>query len=102
MQGKRPYTPKRNTVRQLEEEETDDRTETFQIITANAIDDSQLVTLKIKNGNFIRFQLDTGAQCNVLAIHNYKAATKDVSLKDMTAATTSSIISYGGTRHPVI
>ena len=103
MQGKRPYTPQRNMVRQLEEEEeTDDSTETFQINTVNAIDDSQLVTLKIKNGNFIRFQLDTGAQCNVLPIHIYKAATKDVSLKDMTAATTSSIISYGGIHHPVI
>ena len=107
MQSKRPYTPTRNMVRQLEEEkETDDSsldsTETFQINTVNAIGDSQLVISKIKNGNFLRFQLDTGAQFNVLPLHIYKAVKKDVSLKDLTAATTSSIISFGGTRHPVI
>ena len=32
------------------------------------IDDSQLGTLKLASGNFIRFQVDTGAQCNVIPL----------------------------------
>ena len=41
-------------------------------------DDSQLVTLKLESGNYVRFQPDTGAQCNVVPLHLYKKATKNV------------------------
>ena len=45
------------------------------------VDDSQCVTLKlVESGNFLRFQVDTGAQCNVVPLDLYKKATKDHSL----------------------
>lgn len=65
------------------------------------MDDSQLVTLKLKSGNYLRFQPDTGAQCNVIPLHLYKKATKDVSLKHVKTYQTA-IVAYGGSRIPVI
>ena len=41
-------------------------------VSANQSSDSSLVTLKVPSGNFIRFEIDTGARCNVLPIHIYK------------------------------
>ena len=38
-------------------------------------DESQFVTLKVESGNYIRFQVDTGAQCNVLPVETYKKQT---------------------------
>ena len=40
---------------------------------ATLLDDSQCVTLKLDSGNYIRFQIDSGAQCNVLPILRRKA-----------------------------
>ena len=37
-------------------------------ISAVTLDDSQLVTLKLEFGNYLRFQPDTGAQCNVVPV----------------------------------
>lgn len=53
--------------------------ETYQTeeVSAVRLDDSQLVTLKLESGSFIRFQPDTGAQCNVLPVHIYKQACND-------------------------
>ena len=82
MQDKRFHIPEESFVKQVDEE-TDHGSEIFQITSVNVLDDFQLVTLKIKNGNCIRFQLDTGAQCNVLPPHIYKAATKDVYLENI-------------------
>lgn len=59
------------------------------------------MTLRVESGNYIRFQPDTGAQCNVLPVHLYKKATKDHSLKMVTQAK-SSISAYGGSQLPVI
>ena len=75
----------RQTARVVELDETEE-TECHEIygisdIAAVQLDDSQLVTLKLKSGNYLRFQPDTGAQCNVIPLHLYKKATKDVSLK---------------------
>ena len=48
----------------LEDEEAG---EMYQIeVAAVKLDDSHLVTLKLESGNFIRFQPDTGAQCNTM------------------------------------
>jgi len=63
--------------------------------------DDQLVTFKLESGNYLRFQLDTGAQCNVVPVHLYKLATLDKKLSKFTK-NTSHIVSYGGTRIPVI
>ncbi len=40
------------------------------------MDDSQCVTLQLDSGNYLRFQVDTGVQCNVVPIDLYKKATK--------------------------
>ena len=37
--------------------------------SANQSIDSNLVTLKVPSGNFIRFKIDAGARCNVLPVH---------------------------------
>ena len=46
----------------------------FQVfkVSADQSSDSSLVTPKVPSGNFIRFEIDTGARCNVLPIHIYK------------------------------
>ena len=47
-------------------------------ISAVMLDDSQLVMLKLESGNYLRFQPNTEAQCNVVPLHLYKKATKDM------------------------
>ena len=64
-------------------------------ISAVTLDESQLVTLKLESGNYLRFQPDTGAQSNVVPLHLYKKATKDVDLCNVTPVNMV-IISYGG------
>ena len=69
----------------------------FQVfkVSANQSSDSSLVTLKVSSGNFICFEIDTGARCNVLPIHIYKKPTSDCDLKRVTPSK-SSIISHDG------
>ena len=73
----------------------------MQEISTVTLDNSQLVTLKLESGNYLRFQPDTGTQCNVVPLHLYKKATKDVDLCNATAVH-SAIISYGGTSIPIL
>ena len=68
---------------------------------ATLLDDSQCVTLKLDSGNYIRFQIDSGAQCNVLPLEMYKRATKDVQMNDVTKCQ-SSILAFGGSRLTVV
>lgn len=70
-------------------------------IAAVQLYDSQLVTLKLKSGNYLRFQPDTGTQCNVIPLHLYKKATKDVRVKHMKTYPTV-IVAYGGLKIPVV
>ena len=70
-------------------------------IAAITLDDSQLVTLKLESGNYLRFQPDTGAQCNVIPLHLYKKTTKDVDLCNVTPVNMA-IISYGGSSIPIL
>ena len=80
----------------------DDGNEIFQTqISAVNIDDAQLATVKLSNGNFLRFQADTGAQCNVLPSELYKKATKDHELIHVTPVQ-KKITAYGGTEIPVV
>ena len=60
------------------EDELSDEVFGVEGISAVTLDDSQLVTLKLESGNYVRFQPDTGAQCNVVPLHLYKKATNDV------------------------
>ncbi len=48
------------------------------------LDKSQFVTLKLESGNYLRFQVDTGAECNVIPLALYKKATKDFKLAHVT------------------
>ena len=56
-------------------------------VSAVDMDDSQFVTLKLEFGNYLRFQVDTGAQCNVLPLQLYKQATRDIKLANVTPPT---------------
>ncbi|KAK2570249.1 hypothetical protein P5673_005029 [Acropora cervicornis] len=95
-----PLSSTSNKVSLLEEE---DELPVFQVfkVSANQSSYSSLVTLKVPSGNFIRFEIDTGARCNVLPVHIYKKATSDCDLKRVTPAK-SSIISYDGGNIPVL
>lgn len=86
-----PLSSTSNKVSLLEEE---DELPVFQVfkVSANQSLDSSLVTLRVPSGNFIRFEIDTRARCNVLPVHIYKKATGDCDLKRVTPAK-SSIIS---------
>ena len=55
----------------------------------------------MESGNYLHFQPDTGAQSNVVPLHLYKKATKDVDLCNVTPVNTA-IISYGGTSIPIL
>ena len=70
-------------------------------ISAVGVDDSQLVTVRLDSGNYLRFQVDTGAQCNVASLQLYQQATKDHKLAHVTIAK-SRITAYGGTTLPVV
>ena len=56
---------------------------TAKIISSIKLRDEQTVSLKIRPKCYIRFQIDNGADCNVLPLHVYKAATGDHYLKNV-------------------
>ena len=60
------------------------------------MDNSQFITLASESGNFLRFQVDTGTQCNVLPVSVSARAMGDIKLKQVTPIR-SSISVYGGT-----
>ena len=70
-------------------------------VSAVTLDDSQFVTLRLESGNYLRFQADTGAQCNVIPVELYKKASRDFKLTHVTPAKTT-ITAYGGTTLPVV
>ena len=82
--------------------EDDEAGEMYQIeVSTVRLDDSQLVTLRLESGNFVRFQPDTGAQCNVLPLHIYKKASKDDKLKKVNRSQ-ASLVAYGGSKIKVM
>ena len=90
------------TVEELAEfDESDGEIYVIGEISAVTLDDSQLVTVKLASGNCLRFQPDTGAQCNVIPLELYKKATNDTELKGVKQAKTA-IAAYGGSRLPVV
>ena len=70
-------------------------------VAAVSLDDSQLVTLKLDSGNYLRFQPDTGAQCNVIPVNLYKKAAKDHKPAHVQSIN-SAIVAYGGTKLPTV
>ena len=79
--------------------EEEDEYPVFQVfkVSASQTSDSNLVTLKVASGNFIRF----GARCNVLPVHIYKKETGDYRLENVNPVK-SSIVSYDGGSIPVL
>jgi hypothetical protein len=68
--------PAPQTVKAVEDDEV------FQThVDGSHVDDSQCVTLRLENGNYLQFQAVTGAQCNVVPLDLYKKATRDHKLK---------------------
>ena len=89
------------TVEELAEvHESDGEVYVIGEISAVTLDDSQLVTVKLESGNCLRFQPDTGAQCNVIPLELYKKATNNTKLKGV-KQTKTAIAAYGGSRLPV-
>ena len=99
----RPATSVRNPIILLQNAEVDlqgsvratagdDGEEIFKTaVSAVGVDDSQFVTLKLESGNYLQFQVDTGAQCLDL----YKKATKDYILSCVIPGR-QTITVYGG------
>ena len=65
------------------------------------IDASQMVTLRLESGNYLRFQMDSGAQCNVIPMSLYEKATNDYDRRHVTPVQ-SSIMAYGGGKLPIV
>ena len=61
------------TQRQVQAIDEDDSDKVFPTqISAINLDDSQLVTVNLESGNFLQFQVDAGAQCNVMPLELYQ------------------------------
>ena len=74
----------------------DDPDEVFSTqISAVKQDDSQLVMLKLESENFVRFHVNTGAQCNVIPVALYQMASGDFKMTQMIPARTT-ITAYEG------
>ena len=82
-------------------DEDDEDVYIISYVAAVTLDDSQLVTFRLDSGNYMRFQPDTGAQCNVIPVHLYKKAAKDPKLRKVTPVK-SAISAYGGSQLPVV
>ena len=65
------------------------------------LDDLQYVTFKLESGNYLCFQVDTSAQCNVIPHSLYMKATKDDNLAHVISADTT-ITAYEGNTIPVV
>ena len=58
----------------------------------------RFVTLRLReSGNYMKFQLDTGAECNVIPLRLYKKATGDFQLKKITSCN-DEIVAFGGSK----
>ena len=82
--------------------EENDAEEVFQTSASGvSVDDSQCVTLQLDSGHYLQFQVDTGAQCNVVPIDLYKKATKDYKLSQVKPVR-QKITAYGGSELRVV
>ena len=92
-------------IRTVDENHTPEgeaREETFPLqLSVHCLDNSQFVTLCLESGSYIRFQVDTGAQCNVVPLSTYRKATGDISLSKV-SPTQTQLTAYGGGKLPVI
>ena len=90
-------TEKQRSVRVVDKE-TDE--EVFTLSGVSNIEATQIVTLRLDSENYLRFQIDSGAQCNVVPMSLYKKATGDYERRLVTPVRTS-IVAYGESKLPV-
>ena len=91
----------RKSIRAVDNPDSDSEVFYATNISAIELDDSQLVTLKLSSGNYLRFQPGTGAQCNVIPVELYKKAAKDYKLEHVTPLNTQ-LTAYGGSKLTVV
>ena len=72
-----------------------------QVQLSHEPDDAQLVTMKLESGNFLCFQVDTGAQCNVVPVDLYRSAAQNPNLKKVTKSSRK-IVAYRGSTISVV
>ena len=70
-------------------------------ISAVHLDDLQWVTVQLQSGNYLRFQVDTGVQCNVIPLNLYEKANKDRNLTKVTPEN-ANITACRGATLPVV
>ena len=85
-----------NVIDTEAEEDPELQIYTVRTVSSIKLQDEQTVTLKIRSKSYIRFQIDCGADCNVLPVHIYKAATGDHDLKEVSPSDTILYV-YGQT-----
>ena len=68
--------------------------EVFTLSGVSKIESAQIVTLRLDSGNHLRFQIDSGAQCNVVPMSLYEKATCDYERRLVSPVRTS-IVAYG-------
>lgn len=73
-------------------EDSDSEVYTVRTVSSVRLKAEQTVTLKTGPKCYIKFQIDSGADCNVLPAHIYKAALKDFQMNNVRH---SSMILYG-------
>lgn len=91
----------RRSVRAVDNDDSEPEVFYADKISAVDLDDAQLVTLKLESGHYLRFQPDTGAQCNVIPVSLYKKATKDYKRERVTPLSIQ-LAAYGGSKLTVV
>ena len=90
------------SVRPVTSTESPADKEIFQTQTTNTgVDDLHLVTIQLDSGSHIRFQVDIGAQCNVVPLNIYNNGTPDHTFSQASSSR-AKITAYGGTTLPVV
>ena len=94
----KPYQKSVRTVGEYEASYSDEAEYHVQEVSCVQPATDKFVTLKLRNsGNYMKFQLDTGAECNVVPLHMYKKATGDIKLRNVTPSN-DAIVAFGGTK----
>ena len=76
--------------------------ETFPLqLLVHCLNNLQFVTLRSESGSYICFQVDTGAQYNVVLLNTYKKAMGGMNLSKV-SSTQTQLTAYGGVTLPVV
>lgn len=78
------------------EDDSDSELQIYSVKSVSSVQlrDEQMVTLKLRPKCYLSFQIDNGADCNVLPVHVYVAATGDHEMKNVTLSNCT-LFGYG-------